>query len=606
MPNRTVLCQIQSKPQLIRPTLILILLLAILLPTGSVLGQTPVPTVTSISPAEGLNTTITNVQITGSGFFGQPTVRVGNTEIQDVTVVNTTILLGVVQAGLIAGTYDVSVENPDGQQGILVNGFTVLSPNPDPRMLMPDRGRSDVPNDIYLYGFNFSPGVQVQLVDGSSQTTPLLTNRTISTFIRATVPAGLSAGVYDVRVINPGDASATLIDAYTVFDVVNDDLYANDYELWSEPVAIRAGGSGNGIGLIVHRQGGKQPVSVIVRFYNGDPDNGGALTGEGSIALLSPRSWESTSKVAWNPPTPGNYEIFAVIDPDELVNEALETNNKVSRTITVLPPAADLVPPRVDQFVIDKNASTTTDDVVLLDAIASDPIPGSGVARLFYQEFEFSQGAGEWIPVKNSGWLSYSTSNTDFAYTLMPNAGVKYLQAWAADAAGNISVFPYKGFVSYVLPTDRVGSDQVRVYRYQLNLGDRLTARLEPVSGDPDLYVWTSDSNAPPYVSNLAGAAVDEVSFTASGAECCLYQLEVYGYSASEYRLSVTITPPIQNRQHLSFSALGGQDSGKPEITSPAVPLSSEPRSQTAVSAPSVDDPNTPSTRNIYLPTVTR
>lgn len=607
MSYHTMLYQGQPGQRLVRWGLILAMLLSVLLPAGNVLAQ-QTPTVASISPNTGVNTAQTNVTITGTGFFGQPTVRIGNTPIQDVSLIDSTRLLAVVQAGLVAGTYDVTVVNPDNQVGVLPNGFTVQSPPPDLRTMLPSRGRSDVPNDLYLYGFNFSPGVVVSLVDESGVATPLATTRTSSTRLKAIVEANMAVGIYDVRVTNPGNVSSTLDNVYTVYEVANDDLYANGYELWTEPVAMRANNTENGIGLVVYRQGGKQPVAVQVHFYVGDPSAGGTLIGTGTIAVLGPRQSESTSKVPWVATTPGTYEIFAVIDPNNNVTEALENNNKVSRTVTVLPQAADQTSPRVDSFTINNGNATTTTGLVPLDATASDPStstgPGSGVSKILYQEFEYSQGAGLWVPVQNTGWLTYTTSNNDYPLTLMPNAGVKYLQAWAQDAAGNISIGPFKGFISHVPPTDTVGRDQTRVYRYTLAAGQRLTARIEPVSGDPDLYIWVPDPNAPPYVSNLSGTAEEEVSFVASAAG--VYQVEVYGYSATEYRLSVTIGT-LQARQDAP-TIVGGEDPSKPKPTAPAVPLDSLPLDRTAIAAPVVvDNPPPPATTiNLYLPTVTR
>ncbi|MBI1294252.1 hypothetical protein GC175_04755, partial [bacterium] len=218
----------------------------------------------------------------------------------------------------------------------------------------PRSGRSSLMNEIYIYGASFADGVVVHLVQTSGTEYPLETTRLSWMQLAAVVPAGVAPGIYDLKVLNPDGGQAVLARAYTVFDPLGDDLKANDYELWTEPVALRARGSKNDVGLIVHRQGGKQPVSVTVRFYEGDPDNGGTLLGDGTIAMLSPRSSQSTSKVAWNPTSAGEYELYAVIDPDNRVPEALESNNKVHRTVTVLPPVADLVAPRVDNFVIDE------------------------------------------------------------------------------------------------------------------------------------------------------------------------------------------------------------------------------------------------------------
>ena len=85
-----------------------------------------------------------------------------------------------------------------------------------------------------------------------------------------------------------------------------------------------------------------------------------------------------------------------------------------------------------------------------------------------------------------------------------------------------------------------------------------------------------------------------------------VYQVEVYGYSATEYRLSVTIGT-LQARQDAP-TIVGGEDPSKPKPTAPAVPLDSLPLDRTAIAAPVVvDNPPPPATTiNLYLPTVTR
>ncbi|MFM7582960.1 MAG: hypothetical protein ACKO9F_09645, partial [Caldilinea sp.] len=84
-------------------------------------------------------------------------------------------------------------------------------------------------------------------------------------------------------------------------------------------------------------------------------------------------------------------------------------------------------------------------------------------------------------------------------------------------------------------------------------------------------------------------------------------QVEVYGYSATVYRLSVTVST-LQARQDAP-TTVGGEDPSKPKPTAPAVPLDNSPLDRTAIAAPVVDDNSPPpptTSRNLYLPTVTR
>ena len=453
------------------------------------------------------------------------------------------------------------------------------TPQPTPSVrptlldVRPNQGRANVPNDVNVYGGNFARGATVRVGE-----TALNTTRVDGTLLQAVVPAGLSVGIYDVTVTNPDGGTATLANAYTVFETSSDDLFGNDYELWVDPPSPHAGEVSQ-VGLIVHRQGGKQTLSdVAVRFYLGDPNAGGTALGDGAISLLSPRSSASTSGVAWTPGE-GEQTLFAVIDPDNRVAEAIESNNVASRRVVVLPPAPDEVAPRVESAAVNSGSPATVDRNVALDATAVDPAPGTGVAALRFVEFEYSQAANQWVPVQESDWLGYEAARSSHAWRLIPSTGMKYLQTWAVDGAGNISIFPFGALINFLPPEHAVSGDQSRIYRYALRQGQTLTARVEPLAGDPDLYVWAPDHEMrPPWVSNGTGGN-DEVSFVAPVDGT--YQVEVYGYTAAKYRLIVDVT---ETGVIVAGASYVNQEKGQP--AQPVVPVSSLPGAQYALVSP--------------------
>jgi len=258
------------------------------------------------------------------------------------------------------------------------------------------------------------------------------------------------------------------------------------------------------------------------------------------------------------------------------------------------------VPPRVESFSINSGVTNTTQQTVTLNAAATDASPSSGLKSILYKEFEYNQNTAQWLPIKNSGWLDYETNRTNKSWELAPASGLKYMQAWAADNAGNIALFPFKGYINYMPPSERVGTNQTRSYFFTLTAGQRLTARVTPSSGDPDLFVWTPDQNAPPHVSNLSGG-VEEVSFIATVGG--VYQVEVYGYAKSDYQLAVEITAGAAGR---TASQVGGVDPNKSQPSSPVIPRSDEgPGTQQGLpTAPTV--PAADTSVNIYLPLTTR
>ena len=322
--------------------------------------------------------------------------------------------------------------------------------------ILPNQGFEGVPNELTIQGTNFVNGARVSLSD------TVLTSVTFinAQQLRVVVPTDMTAGSYNVTVRNPDGGSATVTAGYTILAATNDDLTGDADELWVEPRAPHALQPAK-LGLNVRRTGGKQALAnVTVRFYEGDPTNGGTLIGEGTIAVLSPRGSESTTGIAWTPPAEGSYQIYAVIDPDDSAAETLENNNTIQRTVTVLPQLPDQTAPRVEDFAINDGAASTEQQAIALDTTASDPQPGSGVAKLRFVEFEYSQGAERWIPVNSSAWMDYGSSRTDYSWEMLPSVGVKVLQAWAADRDGNISLFPYRSSINYVPPTDTVLRNQ--------------------------------------------------------------------------------------------------------------------------------------------------
>lgn len=383
--------------------------------------------------------------------------------------------------------------------------------------------------------------------------------------------------------------------------VANEDLFAYNYELWTEPAAPHANAPTQ-IGLVVHRNGGKQVLEKLhVRFYEGNPSQGGRLIGDAIVDRLSPRSSAISSGATWVPSASGVYPIYAVIDPDNRVVEANETNNVVWRNVGVLAATADQVAPHVDSFSINDGAASTTEPTLTLKVSASDPEPGTGVQSVLFVEFEYHNDVGDWVPVQRSGWLDYHQPESTYQWILRPAAGVKYLQAWARDGAGNISLYPYQRFISYTPPEYSISRGETQVYRFTVKAGQRLTARLEPLSGDPDLYVWAPDASAgrPPWVSNLR-TGIDTVSFVAPVSG--VYQVEVFGYTAARYRLGVRIEAVQANAlaRAEAASTVGQIDPTKPLPSQPVVPLESVPSVRNGIVDVSL------STYTIFLPSVAR
>lgn len=394
-----------------------------------------------------------------------------------------------------------------------------------------------------------------------------------------------------------------------------DDLTAFSYDLWVSPQSPIQGIAAE-VRLLVHHIGGQQARIVTVNFYRGDPDAGGVLLGSVGTPPLSPNSSDNTLAVAWTPDSAGEVELYAVIDPDNQAAETDETNNRVQRTVTVRTPPPDTTPPVVDSLTIDGGAATTADRNVTLAVLASDPgQPASGVSAVYIVEYLLNQELGIWIPVKTSdGWLAYAadgaaadqpassdSSDASYVWQLTAAPGLRYLQAWAADRAGNIAAMPKRSYINYTPATLQVGAGAALLLRYYLNAGDRIDVRVQPVNGDADIYLWAPDALSlprTPWYSNLGGTQVDQLSVPAPVAGS--YQLEIVGYTGAEFTLTVQITPAGAGRD--GSSEIAGVDPGKGVLTAPLLPLAALPSGYHDLTPPDT----APAGNRIYLPAVQR
>jgi hypothetical protein len=87
----------------------------------------PPPTVGSVSPLSAYAYAPITMTVTGTGFWGTPTVTLGGFSLSNVAVVDADLLTATVPAGLPAGAYNVVITNADGAAATMVNGFSVMA-----------------------------------------------------------------------------------------------------------------------------------------------------------------------------------------------------------------------------------------------------------------------------------------------------------------------------------------------------------------------------------------------------------------------------------------------------------------------------------------------
>ena len=483
------------------------------------------------------------------------------------------------------GEYCIAVTNTGGRTGTLPQGFTVLSGPPDLRRVIPSESYG-VPADIHVYGFNFAAGIAVRLGN-----IPLDNIQIINlTHLHATVPAVVVPGTYSMTASYEGSPTSSLPSAFTVLGT-QQDLYGQAQEMWVNPGAPHVG-QPTKIGMVVHRQGGDASLpQVLVRFsVNND------LIGDAATPPLASNGSSSTEQLNWVPSQPGEFVLTAMIDPHNQIVESSENNNMLTRTVTILPPAVDTLPPRVESLTIAGGRDTVTETLITLDVSAVDlpQLSAAGVSALRYIEFEYNQASRLWIPVQDSDWLAYAQSHSAYPWVLTPIGGVHYIQAWAKDTVGNISAYPYQASINYTPLLQSIDLNQTQVYRRSLAQGERLHVTLRSESGDADLYVWPPDwqSGRPPWVSNVSGSADDTLDFVAPTAG--VYQIEVYGFTDARYELILGGTGSLIHTASNNEPAT--IDPTKILLTAPIIDPNNAPPINNIVA--------TPREKEIYLPVI--
>ena len=493
-----------------------------------------------------------------------------------------------------------------------LNGATVTAsgasprcakPAPDPFSLTkvsPDHGKFGLPNDINIHGNGLLSTTQVYLA--SSCPIPLVEipadaiqmNGSFMNdlHIRAVVPAGQAEGTYAILAGNLDGGITCLPDAYKILPDTHDDLYATEIDLWSSPTVLRANSQAN-LGLVLHRSGGDAPISnVVIHFYLGERGVGGKFIGEGQVDSIEKNNSKASSTVAWAiPEIAGVYSIYAYIDPENyLANDLDKSNNIVTRQLTIEPAAQDVTAPEVVS-VTSIDGAVVKQSAVNLQIITRDPGQNSvsGIRSIYLIEYEYNQAAGEWVQVQSSNWVSIHQLTYSYQWKLVETPGLHFIKVWAADKAGNVSEEPGSVVVNYQPGSGKLAKGLIHLYRMNLTKGQNIQVDLYSVTGDADLYIWKSDNITK--VFSLLEGSLDAITYAVE--ESGIYQIEIYGFTACEYELTVTFLPvtpdnSMRSQSMIEWSAAQESPRGsmKTELAEPMIKVSNEPIGKTALPNP--------------------
>ncbi|WP_029100292.1 IPT/TIG domain-containing protein [Brevibacillus thermoruber] len=171
------------------------------------------PEVTNISPANGPLSGGNTVLISGKNFLSGVTVKFGGVPAS-VTFVNSGYLKAVVPAGTASGTVDVALENPDGTNVTVPDGYTydqLVVQKPEITNISPNSGSTIGGDLVYIDGKNFAQGLKVYF--GNTEAPVLYYYSDVR--IKVKSPAAVTAGSVDVIVVNPDGDTAAYSNGYT-------------------------------------------------------------------------------------------------------------------------------------------------------------------------------------------------------------------------------------------------------------------------------------------------------------------------------------------------------------------------------------------------------
>ncbi len=266
--------------------------------------------------------------------------------------------------------------------------------------------------------------------------------------------------------------------------------------------------------------------------------------------------------------------------------------------IAFLPPRvaapAPATAPRLSTLTVNGAALATSASLVTIQGVAANSDPSSN-ARIIEYVFDASQRT--WQPHTGGAQLASAgipvhVLEAGIQWRLAQNAGARYIVAGIVDDNGQPLAPPACALINYLPSQFDIAAGEVAVFHYHLTAGDQLEVQLESLQGDADVVIWSSDSPENVWVSNVA-AGNDHIFLTAPLDG--LYQIEVYGQTASTVRLRIDRIARELATPRADASA--GIDARKALPSAPVVDLA-------AIPASLIPDPVTP--HAIYIPLVGR
>jgi hypothetical protein len=310
------------------------------------------PTISSISPSNGFNTTSVSItNLAGSSFVTSGTTsvsltRAGHASINATgTVVSSTqITCTLPITGAEAGAWNVVVTNPDGQTATLPSGFTVKSQADAPTLTSIDKSSGEVNTTVSinsLAGTNFASTASIKLVNpyyndiiGSVSSVNSAGTVISGTFnLNNQVPGNYQVCVFNsantyicglsFRILSPGETTATNSSIYFQTNPSGATIWLNRTKVGTSTFTYYNATPGTSL-VLVQKAGYKDYTGYVtvlegkrVTFYAALTPIGEDTTEATTVATTTKKTVTTTKKSTLKVPTtwPSATPTEAPVDP---------------------------------------------------------------------------------------------------------------------------------------------------------------------------------------------------------------------------------------------------------------------------------------------------
>lgn len=186
----------------------------------TVLGHQSVPTIANFSPQSGSSISTTQFSVNGTSFRTGATIilRNGTTSFTTATtyINSNKVSCTLPLTGKPLGLYNVTVVNADGTANTSEDLFEIVNPIPTITTVLPVSAYNTIPVSVAISGSNFVSGLQVELINNTITIPGIVSGWSKTKFTGTFNLTGQPAGLYNLKVTNPGGPNTTKTNAFTV------------------------------------------------------------------------------------------------------------------------------------------------------------------------------------------------------------------------------------------------------------------------------------------------------------------------------------------------------------------------------------------------------